>query len=698
MTTRDLTGTAASREVNAPSVDVRRWLPRPNQLRENLVGYLFVFPAIFLIFVFGVFPIGYALYMSVHRWGLQRTTAFCEQDQSTIVTTLSGCLRHYQESAIGSWNGLLVTVIGFTALFFVYWFWVNAFGKKRRTVGSFIFWQIVLAILALALVVAGLNGAWNPAVMLVLSLVILAGGFWFWTNHIDLQEPAPPPAIARALAVFTLGIGALVGVWALIAGLSILSGVLLFGQNFSLNTTAIIGMMILLLIGAYLMANADNDDVRDAELTATLRRIFRVGLRIIGVVVMAQAAIGAGIPFAGLLFGSEMTWAQALIGILILIAGLGAVGMAFNVYVLGDAFENGQGVVLRGFVFLLILTFVGGMIAWGSVVIDTFARSFETVMAPVNWPSVGLIFVGVLLIVGAYRFWTTAFQPGTRQAYARFMVALALLALSIAVISYGWNQMFGTLTRRNQDFLRGLEITVYYAFGSIPLQLLLGLLLAYVLFQNIKGKETFRMIFFLPYVTPAVASAVVFGRIFRGDNLGLVNTFLDSLGVPVQRWVQQPEPFLNVIFGWELEGFIAGPSMALISVIILGIWTYTGYNAVIFLAGLGGIPNDLYEAAKVDGASQWHLFRFITLPLLSPITFYLSLLGFIGTFQAFNTLFVIRSPAAQRTLDTAGLVIYDTFNDIKRGEAAAQAIILFIVILILTQLQRNVFEKRVFYG
>jgi len=285
--------------------------------------------------------------------------------------------------------------------------------------------------------------------------------------------------------------------------------------------------------------------------------------------------------------------------------------------------------------------------------------------------------------------------PGLVRAVA----SIALMAFSFAVVSYGWQMMTGDLSSRNQDFLDGLQITFYYAFGSIPLQLTLGLLLAYVLYQNIKGKQTFRMIFFIPYITPAVASAVVFSAIFNGSDTSMANQVLDILGGSSQRWLGESDPFLNVAFGLELEGFIAGPSMALISVIVLGIWTYTGYNAVIFLAGLGNIPADLYEAARVDGANQWHLFRHITLPLISPITFYLSLLGFIGTFKAFNTLYVMDTPAARGTLDTSALVIFDTFRMQNRyGEAAAQAIVLFIIILAVTQFQRSFFERNVFYG
>jgi ABC-type sugar transport system permease subunit len=107
----------------------------------------------------------------------------------------------------------------------------------------------------------------------------------------------------------------------------------------------------------------------------------------------------------------------------------------------------------------------------------------------------------------------------------------------------------------------------------------------------------------------------------------------------------------------------------------------------------------LYEAARVDGANQWHQFRYITLPLLSPITFFLSILAFIGTFKAFNTIYVMRDPFAQGTTDTASIVVFDTFFKANQfGYATAQAIVLFLIILALTQIQRTVFERRVFYG
>lgn len=309
------------------------------------------------------------------------------------------------------------------------------------------------------------------------------------------------------------------------------------------------------------------------------------------------------------------------------------------------------------------------------------------------------LFLGACLLAAAWAMWSQFFVVKREGDlfWLRLIPAFVLLGVSLFAIVYGYERMLDGA--KNEEYLEGLIYTFFYAFSSVPIQLGVALVLAYILYQNIRGKEMFRMIFFLPYVTPAVASAVVFRTVFDRQPNSLVNQILGRFGFDTHEWLYESEPFLNAMFGLDLSGFIAGPSMALVSIVMLGIWTYTGYNTVIFLAGLGSIPGDLYEAARVDGANQRHLFRHITFPLLSPITFYLSILAFIGTFKAFNHIYVMRVPQAKGTADTASIVVFDTFKvDREYGLATAQAIILFFIILSLTQAQRNIFEKRVFYG
>ena len=303
---------------------------------------------------------------------------------------------------------------------------------------------------------------------------------------------------------------------------------------------------------------------------------------------------------------------------------------------------------------------------------------------------------GFAVLALAYWFWNGAFRSRSdRGLLGRLVAALCLIAGGL-LISTGWGRM---IAAGDRDFLRSLTITVYYALGTVPAELAIALVLAYILFQRIRGQELFRMLYFLPYITPVVATAVVFRSIFNPRESSLANQLLGLLGLEPQRWLFEPRPLLEILFGWAPGGFLTGPSMALTSVILFGIWTYVGYNTVIFLAGLGAIPRELYEAAEIDGASNWQLFRHITLPLLSPVTFYLSLIAFIGTFKAFNHIYVMRVPSAQGTVDTASVTIFDTFYKANQyGYATAQAILLFLVILTLALIQNKVFGERVFYG
>ena len=207
------------------------------------------------------------------------------------------------------------------------------------------------------------------------------------------------------------------------------------------------------------------------------------------------------------------------------------------------------------------------------------------------------------------------------------------------------------------------------------------------------------MLYFLPYITPIVATAVVFREIFSYEKFSMANQVLSWFGADPKKWLFEPRPFINVVFGTNLEGMIAGPSMALVSIIAYGVWTFVGYNVVIFLAGLGSIPKETYEAADIDGANQWQMFRHVTVPLISPVTFYLAVVAFVGTFKAFNHAYVMRLPSAQGTVDLASLAIFDTFYKLNNySPAATQAIVMFVIIAALTYIQNKFFSSKVFYG
>ena len=319
-----------------------------------------------------------------------------------------------------------------------------------------------------------------------------------------------------------------------------------------------------------------------------------------------------------------------------------------------------------------------------------YAKAMESGKEITIWVQVMSIMGGLFLFYFSWKLWLYS----QRQATSTPKMLTTAFA-SIGLLSGAWiliGEVPPVIAAGDKALWNGLLVTVWYSMGTVPIQLAVGLAVAYLLYQDIKAKSFFRMLYFIPYITPAVASASVFRIMFSNRPTGMMNNILAFFGQEPLKWLLEPNPIFK-IFG------LPGPSLALVVIILFGIWTYSGYNAVIFLAGLGSVPRSLYEAAQIDGANRWQSFRHVTLPLLSPITYFLSLLGVIGTFKAFNHIFVLRNPAALRSVDTLSMVIWDLIKtDNRYGYGTAVAFILFGVVLILTLINNSVQGKRVFYG
>lgn len=167
------------------------------------------------------------------------------------------------------------------------------------------------------------------------------------------------------------------------------------------------------------------------------------------------------------------------------------------------------------------------------------------------------------------------------------------------------------------------------------------------------------------------------------------------------KWLQEPRgifQYLGYRWGFEVPRWAAGPSMALIAVSIVSIWHFLGYDIVIYLAGLGNVPRELYEAARIDGATEGQVFWKITLPLLSPTTYFLLLISTIGAFRAFTLFFVMTGGGPLRTTTSVAYFIFDRFwNAIRTGYASAGAFVLLAIILVLTFVQQRVLARRVTY-
>ncbi len=267
----------------------------------------------------------------------------------------------------------------------------------------------------------------------------------------------------------------------------------------------------------------------------------------------------------------------------------------------------------------------------------------------------------------------------------------------------------------SEQFQQSFWNTVNYAIYSVPLTLSLSLTAAMLLNSKIKGVGVWRTAFFLPYITTWVAISVVWMYIFNRD-YGLANWFLgvistDILGLEQPwnlRWLAESRGIWEMAFGVKAPrnlpfgsgAFLAGPSLAMASIIITSVWRDIGYFMIIFLAGLQNIDKSYYEAAEIDGANAWQKFWHITFPLLSPVTFFLLVISLIGSFQVFVPMLVM-TPNGGQAYDTAPIVFY-IYETGFRGNwqlsyAAAVAYLLTAMILTLTVIQNRVLGKKVVY-
>jgi multiple sugar transport system permease protein len=307
------------------------------------------------------------------------------------------------------------------------------------------------------------------------------------------------------------------------------------------------------------------------------------------------------------------------------------------------------------------------------------------------------------------------------QAYLFLLPAIAFLGLfkvlpafyAVYISLFRWDVIQGAFrgldnyfdvlwqnSARSQAFWQSLSTTLTYAAITIPFEMGLGLVIAYVLFQKLRGRGIYRTIYYLPYVTSTVAAATIFLSVFH-PQYGLVNTVLGAIGITGLKWFQEPDGVFQMIgsaFGLALPDWAAGPSLALVGIAIFSIWHYLGFQILIFLSGLGNIPVEYYEAAKLDGASQWALFRRITLPLLSPQIFFVFTIGTIGILRAFNEIFILTNGGPLDTTRTLSLLIFRTFfQQGQIGLGSALGVLLTLIILAFTLIQFRVLERRVHY-
>ena len=252
---------------------------------------------------------------------------------------------------------------------------------------------------------------------------------------------------------------------------------------------------------------------------------------------------------------------------------------------------------------------------------------------------------------------------------------------------------------RNDDFWTAFRNTTWYALGVVPAQTVTGLTLAVLANRKIRGKTFFRTAFYFPSISSSVVISIIFLWMYSAR--GPINYVLQQIGAPTPRpvWLSNPRGVIELLAGQfgvdDLPRWLEGPSLAMLSIMMLNVWTTTGTMMVIFLAGLQNVPGDVYEAAALDGASRFRMLRDITVPLLKPVTIFVVTIGLIGTFQVFDQIWVMsegnNGGPFRTTVTMAFLVYLEGFRQGRGlGYASALAVVLFLIILALYLVQRRI--------
>jgi multiple sugar transport system permease protein len=225
---------------------------------------------------------------------------------------------------------------------------------------------------------------------------------------------------------------------------------------------------------------------------------------------------------------------------------------------------------------------------------------------------------------------------------------------------------FIKLFTNDPSFIDSLKVTISYAIFAVPIGMIISLTIALLLNQKIPGVTLWRTVYYLPSVVSGVAVAMLWFWLFH-SRFGLINLGLSALGIEGPAWLGDPD--------W-----------ALTALIIMSFWGIGG-GMVINLAGLQGIPTEMYEAASIDGANAWQRFWSVTIPMLSPVLFFNLVIGIIDTFQYFTNAFVMTNGGPGRATLFYNLYLYqNAFRYYKMGYASALAWIMFLIILVLTLL------------
>jgi len=278
-------------------------------------------------------------------------------------------------------------------------------------------------------------------------------------------------------------------------------------------------------------------------------------------------------------------------------------------------------------------------------------------------------------------FWGYLFILPNFIGFALFTIVPVITAFVLSLSNYDIISQFEFVGIKNylklfadRRFLQAIKNTVYFSVLTVPAGIVLAFLVAVLLNKKIRGVKIIRTFVFIPVITSMVAVSLVWSMLYE-DNSGLLNVILNAIGL-------------------KSVGWLTDPKVAMISIAIMSIWKNLGYNMTIYLAGLQGVPEELYEVATIDGANGFQKMLRITVPLLHPTTYFITLTSLIGSFQVFDQVSIMTQGGPVNSTTTIAMYLYNFgFKFFNMGYACAAAYVLFILVFIVSIMQ-NHFSKK----
>lgn len=292
-------------------------------------------------------------------------------------------------------------------------------------------------------------------------------------------------------------------------------------------------------------------------------------------------------------------------------------------------------------------------------------------------------------IIGTFHLWASGFN-----------VAMGFTDWSFAGVSFVGGANFSRLASSG-EFWNSLAVTLFFIVGTVPLTVVVAIPIAYLLYQVIPRNYLYRLLLFLPYIVPTVATSLVWSLVFSPSPGGVANAVGSMLGMAPKPWLLDSTglfEWLASLVGVTVPVWAEGPSIALVLVMVVRFWQMLGFTILILYSGMTQLDPETLEAARVDGGTERQILRRVVVPLLSPTLLFVAVVSFIFAIREFNTIYVLTAGGPASSTETLTMLIFrQFFVESQLGRGAATATVLFAVILLITWAQFRLGRRWVFY-